>query len=125
MGDAVTQAIAQGTSRYLVLDCPLARDHPRFAAIIDLAVFIDTPLDVALARRQVNGRRLQVSHALRWRCRFKWIQLFKLCNQLGEQRCALFHIELRRQFNAQRHAAQQTTKMTDWPLVLPGQLEFG
>ncbi|MCB0121915.1 MAG: hypothetical protein KDE58_06700 [Caldilineaceae bacterium] len=51
MGDAVTQAIAQGTSRYLVLDCPLARDHPRFATIIDLAVFIDTPLDVALARR--------------------------------------------------------------------------
>lgn len=51
MGDAVTQAIAQGTFRYLVLDCPLARDHPRFAPIIDLAIFIDTPLDVALARR--------------------------------------------------------------------------
>ncbi len=51
MGTAVAQTIAQGTLRYIVLDCPLGRDHPRFAAIIDLAVFIDTPLDVALARR--------------------------------------------------------------------------
>jgi uridine kinase len=51
MGEAVTRAIARGTLNYLVLDCPLGRDHPRFASIIDLAVFIDTPLDVALARR--------------------------------------------------------------------------
>ena len=51
MGEAVTRAIAQGTFQYLVLDCPLGRDHPRFASIIDLAVFIDTPLDVAVARR--------------------------------------------------------------------------
>lgn len=51
MGDAVTEAMAQGTFRYIVLDCPLPREHPRFAAIIDLAVFIDTPLDVAMARR--------------------------------------------------------------------------
>lgn len=51
MGAAVDQALAQGGLDYLVLDCPLGRDHPRFAAIIDLAVFIDTPLDVALARR--------------------------------------------------------------------------
>lgn len=51
MGAAVDQALTQAGVDYLVLDCPLGRDHPRFAAIIDLAVFIDTPLDVALARR--------------------------------------------------------------------------
>lgn len=51
MGAAVARAIGQGTFHYIVLDCPLGRDHPRFADLIDLAVFIDTPLDVAMARR--------------------------------------------------------------------------
>jgi uridine kinase len=51
MGEAVEQAIQAASLKYMVLDCPLGREHPRFARIIDLAVFIDTPLDVAMARR--------------------------------------------------------------------------
>lgn len=51
MGAAVDHARNEAGLDYLVLDCPLGRDHPRFAAVTDLAVFIDTPLDVALARR--------------------------------------------------------------------------
>ena len=51
MGEAVERAINYGTLNYIVLDYPLGREHPRFSGIIDLAVFIDTPLDVAMARR--------------------------------------------------------------------------
>ncbi len=55
MGEAVARAISQGGFDYLVLDCPLGRSHPRFASIIDLAIFIDTPLDVAMARRVLRN----------------------------------------------------------------------
>jgi len=51
MGMAVEQAIQNGTFQYIVLDCPLGREHPRFSKLIDLAIFIDTPLDIAMARR--------------------------------------------------------------------------
>jgi uridine kinase len=51
MGDAVEHVIEQGSLKYIVLDCPLGRNHPRFSKIIDLSVFIDTPLDIAMARR--------------------------------------------------------------------------
>jgi uridine kinase len=51
MGEAVEQAIRQRTFNYIVLDCPLGREHPRLSRLIDLAVFIDTPLDIAMARR--------------------------------------------------------------------------
>lgn len=54
MGEAVMRAIEQGVYKYLVLDCPLSREHPRFSAIIDLAIFINTPLDVAMARRIIR-----------------------------------------------------------------------
>ncbi|MEZ4712590.1 MAG: hypothetical protein R3A44_35710 [Caldilineaceae bacterium] len=51
MGEAVAMVLDQKVVQYVVLDCPLGRDHPRFASIINLSVFIDTPLDVAMARR--------------------------------------------------------------------------
>lgn len=51
MGEAVEQALHQEALKYVVLDCPLGREHPRFSKLIDLAIFIDTPLDVAMARR--------------------------------------------------------------------------
>jgi len=51
MGEAVACALAQEALQYIVLDCPLGREHPRFATVVDLWVFIDTPLDVAMARR--------------------------------------------------------------------------
>ena len=51
MRNAVDQEIQRGTAKQIILDFPFGRAHPRFADIIDLAVFIDTPLDVAMARR--------------------------------------------------------------------------
>ena len=51
MRNAVDKEIQRGKAKQIILDYPLGRRHPRFADIIDLAVFIDTPLDVALARR--------------------------------------------------------------------------
>lgn len=51
MATAVRAAIQQKENRYIVLDYPLGKDHPRFRGLIDLAVFVDTPLDVAMARR--------------------------------------------------------------------------
>lgn len=51
MAAAVEKEIEQGTKKYIILDYPFGRDHPRFSSLIDLSVFIDTPLDVAMARR--------------------------------------------------------------------------
>lgn len=38
----------------LILDYPFAYCHPLIAPYIDLTIFIDTPLDIALARRVVR-----------------------------------------------------------------------
>ena len=51
MRNAVDEEIQRGKAKQIILDYPFGRRHPRFADIIDLAVFIDTPLDIALARR--------------------------------------------------------------------------
>ncbi|MXZ12241.1 MAG: AAA family ATPase [Gemmatimonadetes bacterium] len=51
MRNAVDEEIQRRKAKQIILDYPFGRRHPRFADIIDLAVFIDTPLDVALARR--------------------------------------------------------------------------
>jgi uridine kinase len=51
MAAAVDAEIRRGQARYIVLDFPLGRNHPRFGDKVDLAVFVDTPLDVAMARR--------------------------------------------------------------------------
>jgi len=51
MSDAVEHALNDHGVAYVVLDYPFGRDHPRFREIIDLSVFIDTPLDIAMARR--------------------------------------------------------------------------
>lgn len=39
-----------GGASYVVVDAPIGRAHPSTAAVIDFLIFIDTPLDVALAR---------------------------------------------------------------------------
>jgi len=54
MGKAVDDEIQSGASEFIILDYPFGRDHPRFQALIDLSVFVDTPLDVALARRIIR-----------------------------------------------------------------------
>jgi uridine kinase len=51
MATAVQTALEDHSTEFIVLDYPFGRDHPRFRPIIDLSVFIDTPLDVAMARR--------------------------------------------------------------------------
>ncbi len=43
--------MTKGPSRYVVADAPLGRAHTDSGRFIDLMVFIDTPLDVAMARR--------------------------------------------------------------------------
>jgi uridine kinase len=54
MAEAVQRAIQHGSFDYIVLDCPLGREHPRFSGLINMAIFIDTPLDVAMARRIIR-----------------------------------------------------------------------
>lgn len=51
MAAAVRGALERGLVSFIILDYPFGRDHPRFEQEIDLSVFIDTPLDVAMARR--------------------------------------------------------------------------
>ena len=51
MAAAVEEVINHRSAKYIVLDYPFGRDHPRFQSRIDLSVFVDTPLDVAMARR--------------------------------------------------------------------------
>ena len=51
MRNAVDEEIQRGKAKQMILDYPFGCRHPRFADIIDLDVFIDTPLDVAMARR--------------------------------------------------------------------------
>ena len=48
-----------GPKRYVVADAPLGRAHTDSGRFIDLMVFIDTPLDVAMARRvlrEIDGQ---------------------------------------------------------------------
>ena len=40
-----------GPVRYVVADAPLGREHLDSGRFIDLMVFVDTPLDIAMARR--------------------------------------------------------------------------
>src|SRR5262245_53390959 len=47
MSAAVEDEIRRRRSRYIILDYPFGRDHPRLQEHINLSVFIDTPLDVA------------------------------------------------------------------------------
>ena len=43
-----------GPARYVVADAPLGRAHSDSGRFIDLMVFIDAPLDVAMARRMLR-----------------------------------------------------------------------
>ncbi len=48
------------SKRYIVADAPLGRAHTESGRFIDLMVFIDAPLDVAMARRvlrEIDGQR--------------------------------------------------------------------
>ena len=45
------EGIIVGPSRYVIADAPLGRAHSDSGQFINLMVFIDTPLDIAMARR--------------------------------------------------------------------------
>src|SRR4030095_3294376 len=51
MRAAVDEEIKSGKKDYIVMDYPFGRDHSRFRDAIDLSVWLETPLDVAMARR--------------------------------------------------------------------------
>ena len=46
-----TSGAIVGPVRYVVADAPLGREHSASGRLIDLMVFVDTPLDIAMARR--------------------------------------------------------------------------
>jgi uridine kinase len=48
---SVGSGIEVGPARYVVADAPLGRAHAASATLIDFMVYVDTPLDVAMARR--------------------------------------------------------------------------
>ena len=53
-GKAVTSPVSGskiGPSKYIVVDAPLGRVHTESGKYFDFMVFVDTPLDVAMARR--------------------------------------------------------------------------
>lgn len=49
------KALLSEPIRYIVLDFPFAYAHAQIGQFIDFAVFIDTPLDVALGRRLIRN----------------------------------------------------------------------
>ena len=51
MHEAVEAEVKKATAKQIILDFPFGRTHSRFRDLIDFAVFVDTPLDVAMARR--------------------------------------------------------------------------
>ena len=54
---AVDEEIRTARIDFIILDYPFGRDHPRFENLIGLSVFVDTLLDVAMARRINEGLR--------------------------------------------------------------------
>lgn len=48
---AVSDCIEEHDPDFIVLDMPFGRKHARFRTSINLSIFIDTPLDITLARR--------------------------------------------------------------------------
>lgn len=51
MQTAVNAEIRSGRTKLIILDFPFGRHHSCFRDVIDFAVFVDTPLDIAMARR--------------------------------------------------------------------------
>lgn len=51
-----------GDASYVVVDAPIGRAHPATAAVIDFLIFVDTPLDVALAR-VIKAQAARAAHA--------------------------------------------------------------
>ncbi len=57
MEDDILRIKSAGKCDYLILDYPFAYCHDTIKPYIDAAFFIDTPLDIALARRILRDMR--------------------------------------------------------------------
>lgn len=79
------RAIAPG--RYLLFETQFGRAHRATGAFIDLLIWVDTPLDVALARsvRALVARFQGESDAAQLPARLRWLQAY-LDNYLGTVR---------------------------------------
>ncbi len=55
--DDILRIRSSGSCDYLILDYPFGRRHDALKGMIDCALFVDTPLDVALARRVLRDMR--------------------------------------------------------------------
>lgn len=60
---AVDKTIQDGTSKYIIMDYPFGRDHTLFREVIDLSIWIETPPDVAMARRMIRDLGIVPSSA--------------------------------------------------------------
>lgn len=59
------ETLVSSDTRYLILDYPFAYRNDLIAPLIDLAIFLDTPLDVALARRILRDHPVSDGETIR------------------------------------------------------------
>lgn len=52
----VKELLDQGNANYILLDYPFAYKNDKLALYIDYAIYIDTPLDIAMARRILRDK---------------------------------------------------------------------
>jgi uridine kinase len=106
--EKLTSLRSAGTP-YVVVDTPLGRAHPPTAVMIDFLVFVDTPLDIALARILREQARLAVQTA----------------EPGGALKFAVWlegYLENYARFTRRSYAVQRTTVMPQADLVLDGSL---
>jgi len=65
LADDIKQLLTQTNLNYILLDYPLAYKNDKVAPYIDYAIFIDTPLDIAMARRILRDMINQPSDVLK------------------------------------------------------------
>jgi uridine kinase len=63
--DDIIKIKNSGKCDYLILDYPFAYCHKMIKKYIDIAVFIDTPLDIALARRILRDMETSTGNEIR------------------------------------------------------------
>jgi uridine kinase len=62
----VDQTIKESHARCVIFDYPNGKLHSAFKDVIDLAVYVDTPLDIAMARRLLRDLPNEHSAAQEW-----------------------------------------------------------
>jgi len=65
LANDIEKSLAQNNFNYILLDYPFAYKNDRGAHYIDYTIFIDTPLDVAMARRILRDMINQPSNLLK------------------------------------------------------------